>query len=63
VNETKETNRKEIISHHSADADLTIIGFNNHELADQIGNFDVFQGYENLGNILFVSSNSQKVIS
>lgn len=63
VNETKETNRKEIISHHSADADLTIIGFNNHELADQIGKFDVFQGYENLGNILFVSSNSQKVIS
>ncbi len=62
VNETEETNRKEIISHHSADADLTIIGFNNHELADQVGKFDIFQGYENLGNILFVSSNSQKVI-
>lgn len=63
VNDTDQTDRKAIISQYSADADLTIIGFNNYELADQVGHFNVFQGYENMGNILFVSSNSQKVIS
>jgi amino acid transporter len=63
VMESSETNRKDIVSHYSADADLTLIGFNNYELAGEIGKFENFQGYENMGNILFVSSNSQKEIS
>lgn len=63
VMESPETNRKDIVSHYSADADLTLIGFNNYRLAGEIGKFEIFQGYENMGNILFVSSNSQKEIS
>ncbi|HLW07990.1 MAG TPA: hypothetical protein VKY45_10535, partial [Marinilabiliaceae bacterium] len=53
-------NVKEIINTHSKDAGLTMLGFN-------IGNFkndntELFEGYDEMGNILFVYSNDVKVI-
>ena len=50
---------KNIISSKSTDADLTIIGFRSEAINQGI---DSFIGYENLGNILFVSSNKEKEI-
>lgn len=53
-------NRKNVIMKYSADADLTIIGFSN----DALKNMDEFsEGYNDLGNILFVSSNRAKAIN
>jgi hypothetical protein len=53
-------NVKETISKTSMDADLTIIGFRGENLKTT-GN-RLFTGYDNLGNILFVSSNKEKEI-
>jgi amino acid transporter len=56
-----ESNPKEIISNRSIDADLTIIGFRN-ELIKAEG-VNIFTGYENIGNVLFVSSRAEKEIT
>ena len=53
-------NVKETISRTSVDADLTIIGFRREKIKTE-GNM-IFTGYDNLGNILFVSSNKEKEI-
>ncbi|MFC2128633.1 amino acid permease [Bacteroidota bacterium] len=50
---------KNIISEKSMDADLTIIGFRTESISKGI---DLFTGYLDIGNILFVSSNKQKEI-
>lgn len=55
-----EINPKHIISRKSADADLTIIGFRS-ELIKAEG-IKIFTGYEDIGNILFVSSTKEKEI-
>lgn len=57
----EENSTRNIISQKSSDADLTIIGFRN-ELIRAEG-INLFTGYENMGNILFVSSSKQKEIS
>ncbi len=44
----------------SLDADLTIIGFNSEKITT-VG-YELFTGYDNLGNVLFVSSNKEKEI-
>jgi amino acid transporter len=49
---------KKIISETSVDADLTILGF-RHESVKKKGT-DLFSGYGDLGNILFVSSQKEK---
>jgi len=54
------SNVKETISKTSIDADLTIIGFRGEKIKTE-GN-RLFTGYDNLGNILFVSSNKEKEI-
>lgn len=54
-------NPKQIISQKSMDADLTIVGFRS-ELIKAEG-IKIFTGYEDIGNILFVSSNKEKKIS
>ncbi|KPL15277.1 MAG: amino acid permease [Bacteroides sp. SM23_62] len=54
------TNPKAIISEKSADADLTIIGFRS-ELIKAEG-IKIFSDYEDIGNILFVSSTKEKEI-
>ena len=55
-----ETSPKKIISEKSTDADLTIVGFRN-ELIKAEG-VKLFTEYENVGNILFVSSTKEKEI-
>ncbi len=53
--------RKELIREKSIDADLTIVGF-RHEMVKSKG-IEVFTGYDDVGNILFVSSQKEKEIS
>ena len=53
-------NRKNVIMKYSADADLTLIGFTS-EMLSKIEEFS--EGYQDLGNILFVSSNRAKAIN
>jgi hypothetical protein len=53
-------NRKSVIMKYSADADLTLIGFTSEMLT----NIDeLSEGYQDLGNILFVCSNRAKTIN
>ena len=53
-------NPKQIISHKSLDADLTIVGFRNELIKGE--GIKIFTGYEDIGNILFVSSTQEKEI-
>ncbi|HKI88590.1 MAG TPA: amino acid permease, partial [Draconibacterium sp.] len=53
-------NRKEVIMKYSADADLTLIGFTSEMLTNIE---ELSEGYQDLGNILFVSSNRAKTIN
>ncbi len=57
----EERNTKQLIMEQSVDADLTIVGF-RHDLVKAKG-MQVFTGYEDVGNILFVSSQREKEIS
>lgn len=52
---------KTIVNEKSTDADLTIIGF-RPELLKQKG-AQIFEGYDNIGNVLFVNSGEEKKIS
>src|SRR5690606_20653026 len=56
----EEGHRKEVISRYSSDSDLTLIGFTS-ELLEKTEEFT--EGWENLGNILFVSANRAKAIN
>lgn len=51
--------QKQVVSSYSQDADLTLIGFRNEMLK---GSLEFFEGYNDLGNILFVSANKAKDI-
>ncbi len=51
---------KSYISRYSADADLTIIGFQNDNIKGE--QTTIFNDYKDIGNILFVNSNKQKEI-
>jgi len=51
---------KETICEHSRDAGLTMIGFNDKSFKN--GDTDLFDGYDDIGNILFVHSNGVKEI-
>ena len=51
---------REVIKEKSADADLTILGFRTEYLKQQ--GSDAFEGYEGMGNILFINSNREKEI-
>ncbi|MEM6362107.1 MAG: amino acid permease [Bacteroidota bacterium] len=52
---------KDIINEKSKDADLTIVGFRG-EAVKQLGT-DLFSGYEEIGNVLFVNAAKIKDIS
>ncbi len=56
--EAKDT--RTIINEKSIDADLTIIGFNDELLKHQ--GEKVFEGYENIGNTVFVNAGEQRSI-
>jgi hypothetical protein len=55
-----DTDIKQIISEKSSAADLTILGFRS-ELVTKIGS-KVFEGYNEIGNVLFVNSAMEKEI-
>ncbi|TKG91140.1 amino acid permease [Puteibacter caeruleilacunae] len=52
-------NKKQVIEKHSVDADLSLIGFRSETLEEGM---ELFSGYGDMGNILFVSSNQEKEI-
>lgn len=54
-------NTKELIMQNSVDSDLTIVGF-RHELVKAKG-VEVFTGFDDIGNVLFVSSQREKEIT
>ena len=58
IEKDQETNSRVIINKRSVGADLTIIGFNS-EAVKQL-RAEVFEGYQDLGNILFVNSSKEK---
>ncbi|MBN1184181.1 MAG: amino acid permease [Bacteroidales bacterium] len=51
---------KDLITERSAHAALTVIGFSSEEL-QKIGS-RLFEGYERMGNVLFVNSNNSKTL-
>ena len=51
---------KEIICIKSRDAGLTMIGFNENSFTNN--NTELFNGYDDIGDILFVHSNGVKEI-
>ena len=50
---------KDIINERSQNADLTIIGFSELVKSKKL---DIFEGYNDIGNILFVNSTERKNI-
>jgi hypothetical protein len=54
-------NKRDLINKHSTEADLTIIGFHEGRVRDA-NDLSVFEGYDEVGNILFVHTNSSKFI-
>jgi hypothetical protein len=51
---------KDMINERSADAGLTILGFRSESINHL--KEKLFEGYEDLGNILFINSHNQKII-
>jgi hypothetical protein len=45
------------VNAHSKDADITILGFNDDELLSKKG--DLFEGYDDIGNVLFVNAHKE----
>jgi amino acid transporter len=60
IPQSDDKNHKEIISENSKFADLTIIGF-RLEAIKQLG-AEIFDGYDDMGNILFVNAQSEQEI-
>lgn len=61
VTQPKEVSVKKIINDKSSDAALTIIGIRSESIKHD--REKVFEGYDNLGSVLFVNSHDQKEIS
>jgi amino acid transporter len=60
LSEMADQNTRGLINEHSSHAGLTIIGFHSEMLKHN--GAGLFQGYNEVGNILFVNSHSQKEI-
>ncbi len=60
ISEIPEVNTRSTISNHSANAGLSIIGFRSEALKHE--GPKLFDGFEEMGNILFVNAHSQKEI-
>jgi hypothetical protein len=61
IERAEDKRNREIINEKSVDADLTIVGFRSEaikSMKDQI-----FEGYPDVGNVLFVNSNKEKEIN
>ena len=57
----QEVSTKEVINQRSQDADLTIVGFRSEALKQNGGS--LFEGYDGVGNVLFVNAAKKKEIS
>ncbi|WP_372795221.1 hypothetical protein [Lutibacter sp.] len=53
--------RLDLINENSADADLTLIGFHEGMMKSE-NNLELFEGYDKIGNILFVNTLTSKSI-
>ena len=60
IKKAPDTDNKSIINAQSKDADLTIIGIRSEFVKHEGGS--VFEGYEKIGNTLFVNAAAQKNI-
>lgn len=60
IEKKEDINNKQIINQYSKTADLTIIGFRS-EAMKQIGE-ELFQGYDDIGDVMFVNSTKSKEI-
>ena len=56
-----ELNLKEVINKRSQNADLTILGINTNSMKGH--HTEIFDGYDEIGDVLFVNTNVEKVIS
>lgn len=56
----EEVDEKEVINDKSKDADLTLIGFRSELLKKQ--GLDIFNGYDKIGDVLFMNTDQQKEI-
>ncbi len=57
----EQQSKRNIINQYSVDADLTIIGFKDNTL--DVKGAEVFEGYDDIGTILFLSTMEQKKIT
>lgn len=60
ITETENLNIKSLINQLSSDAGLVILGFRDEQIKHDGDR--IFQGYDDLGTVLFVNSNNQKAI-
>lgn len=60
IEEREDKNYKKVINQRSEDADLTVIGFDDHDIEKAAES--TFEGYGSLGNILFVNAAEEKEI-
>ncbi len=61
ITQSEEISPKEIINSYSSDAGLTIIGFREERLKHE--GVKTFEGYDEIGNILFINSHNIKAIN
>jgi hypothetical protein len=57
----EDVNFKSLVNEHSQDAGLTIVGFKEEQLKHEGESF--FEGFEEIGDVLFVDANEEKQIS
>ena len=60
INSEEENHRADTIARYSSDADLCIVGLSREEFSKE--NIRKFNEYDNLGNMLYVFSNQEKLI-
>ena len=53
--------RVDLINEYSVDADLTLIGFHEGMIKSEKG-LEMFEGYDKIGNVLFVNTLTSKFI-
>ena len=58
IKQQKGVDYKHMVNEYSEDADLTVIGFDDPDLEEQ--GIELFNGYQDLGNILFVNAHDHK---
>jgi len=61
ISKEEDISTKELVNKRSKDADLTLIGFRS-EVIKQLGE-ELFSGYDEIGNILFLNTTKEKEIS